>query len=83
MDQWVAELGPTADGWLGSTAGITDEGWFVGLARFDSESAARRNSERPEQGAWWSRLEGALHQRPRHSTRAPRSSSTSTATWTI
>ena len=25
----------------------------VGLARFESEEAARRNSDRPEQGQWW------------------------------
>ena len=57
MDRWVAELGPSADGWLGSTAGVTDDGWFIGLARFDSESAARHNSDRPEQGEWWAELE--------------------------
>ena len=64
LDGWVADLGPTADGWLGSTAGVTDEGWFIGLARFDSEDAARRNSDRPEQGEWWSRLEGLFTSEP-------------------
>ena len=39
--------------WLGSTAGVTGDGRFVGLARFESEEAARRNSDRPEQGQWW------------------------------
>jgi len=57
MDRWVAELAPGAEGWLGSTVGVTDDGWFIGLARFESESAARRNSDRPEQGEWWSQLE--------------------------
>jgi hypothetical protein len=64
MDRWVAELGPSADGWLGSTAGVTDDGWFVGLARFDSESAARHNSDRPEQGEWWSDLERLFTSEP-------------------
>jgi hypothetical protein len=54
MERWVKELAPGADGWLGSTAGITDAGWLVALARFESEEAAQRNSDRPEQDAWWS-----------------------------
>jgi hypothetical protein len=53
-DQWFNELQPGADGWLGSTAGITDDGRFITVVRFDSEEQARRNSDRPEQGAWWS-----------------------------
>ena len=57
MDRWAAELAPGADGWLGSTAGVTEDGRFIGLARFESEEAARRNSERPEQGRWWAETE--------------------------
>jgi len=53
MDRWVEELQPGATGWLGSTGGVTDDGTYVCTVRFDSEEAARRNSERPEQGAWW------------------------------
>lgn len=53
LDRWVQELAPGASGWLGSTAGVTDDGRFVALARFESEEAARRNSDRPEQGTWW------------------------------
>ena len=53
LDRWAAELAPGAEGWLGSTAGVTDDGTFVALARFESEEAAQRNSDRPEQGAWW------------------------------
>ena len=56
MDRWMAELAPGADGWLGSTTGVTEEGELVALARFESEEAAMRNSERPEQGAWWEQL---------------------------
>lgn len=64
LDRWVAELGPTADGWLGSTAGVTDDGTFVALARFESEEAARRNSDRPEQGEWWAQMEGLFTSEP-------------------
>src|SRR4051794_17030545 len=52
-DRWVQELSPGADGWLGSTAGGTDDGRFVVVVRFESAEAARRNSDRPEQGRWW------------------------------
>jgi hypothetical protein len=53
MDRWMQELAPGADGWLGSTGGVTDDGQLVAIARFESEEAARRNSDRPEQGEWW------------------------------
>jgi hypothetical protein len=48
-----AEGGPGSIGWLGSTAGVTEDGRFIALARFESEEAARRNSDRPEQDRWW------------------------------
>jgi hypothetical protein len=54
LDRWEAELAPGADGWLGSTAGVTEDGRFLLIARFESEDAARRNSDRVEQGQWWS-----------------------------
>ena len=54
MDRWAEELAPGAEGWLGSTAGVTEDGRFIALARFESEEAARRNSDRPEQDRWWS-----------------------------
>lgn len=54
LDRWAAELAPGAQGWLGTTAGVTADGRFVALARFESEEEARRNSERREQDAWWS-----------------------------
>ena len=55
LADWLAHLAPGAQGWLGSTTGVTDDGTFVGVARFDSREAAMRNSERPEQGEWWDR----------------------------
>jgi hypothetical protein len=54
LDRWAAELAPGAVGWLGSTAGVTNDGRFVLFARFESEEAARANSDRVEQGEWWS-----------------------------
>jgi hypothetical protein len=53
LDRWVRELAPAAVGWLGTTAGVTDDGRFIALARFESAEAARRNSDRPEQDQWW------------------------------
>jgi hypothetical protein len=55
LEEWATQLAPTAVGFLGSTAGVTADGRFVDLARFESAEAARRNSERPEQDAWWAR----------------------------
>ena len=57
VDRWMKELGPTAKGWLGSTSGVTDDNEVFVLVRFESEEAARANSDRPEQGAWWAEME--------------------------
>jgi hypothetical protein len=53
MDRWDQELRPGAVGFLGATGGVSDDGRGVLLARFDSVSAAKANSDRPEQGQWW------------------------------
>ena len=37
LDRWVEQLAPGATGWLGSTAGVTEDGRLVALARFESE----------------------------------------------
>jgi hypothetical protein len=58
LDEWVATVQQGADGYLGTTAGFTDDGTFMALARFDSREAAMRNSERSEQGEWWAKLSG-------------------------
>jgi hypothetical protein len=57
LERWRTEVRPGAVGFLGSTGGVTADGHFVGLARFESADAARANSERPEQGAWWQEAE--------------------------
>lgn len=53
---WAEELGPRSEGWLGSTFGFTDDDMFVGVVRFTDRAAAMRNSERPEQAAWATRM---------------------------
>jgi hypothetical protein len=53
LDRWDRDLSDGATGWLGSTEGVTADGRFIALVRFDSEEAARRNSQRPEQDRWW------------------------------
>jgi hypothetical protein len=57
IDRWRQELGPTAEGWLGGTYGVTDDNQFIGVVRFESKEAAARNSTRPEQSAWWTETE--------------------------
>jgi hypothetical protein len=56
LDRWMEDLAPGSIGWLGTTAGVTEDGRFIALARFESEEAARRNSDRPEQDQWWSQM---------------------------
>ncbi|MDQ4094685.1 MAG: hypothetical protein M3174_00545 [Actinomycetota bacterium] len=53
FEMWAQNVKPGAIGYLGSTGGVTEDGEFVAAARFESEEAARRNSERPEQDEWW------------------------------
>ena len=56
-EKWDAELRPGAKGYLGVTAGVTDDGRSISIVRFESEEAARANSDRPEQGEWWAETE--------------------------
>ncbi len=65
LDQWAQTLAPDATGWLGTTAGVTRDGQFIAIARFESEDAARHNSERPEQDAWWSETSKLFLDEPR------------------
>jgi len=59
-ERWIEELKPGASGYLGSTSGITPDGVGVVVARFESAAAAKANSERPDQGAWWTDTEKAF-----------------------
>lgn len=55
-ERWQREVMPQAAGFLGSTGGVTADGRLIIVARFESEEAARRNSDRDEQGEWWHRV---------------------------
>lgn len=57
VDRWQRDVEPGAVGYLGSTHGITDDGTLVAAVRFESAEAARRNSARAEQAAWWREME--------------------------
>jgi hypothetical protein len=53
VHRWFQELAPGAEGWLGTTGGLPEQGGFILVFRFESEEAARRNSELPAQDQWW------------------------------
>ena len=64
LDKWVRELAPGAEGWLGSTSGVTEDGRAVAVARFESKEAAQQNSDRPEQSAWWEETSALFEDAP-------------------
>lgn len=53
LDRWLDQLAPGAEGWLGSTSGVSAGGDFVTFVCFESKEAAEHNSHRPEQHQWW------------------------------
>jgi len=52
-ERWEQELRPGAVGFLGVTAGVTADGRAITIARFEDETSARANADRPEQTAWF------------------------------
>lgn len=56
IERWRRDLEPNAIGWLGGTYGFTDDGTLLAAVRFESQDAAMRNSQRPEQGEWWQEM---------------------------
>ena len=56
LERWRKEIKPGAKGYLGSTGGATADGRAIAVVRFESEAAARANSERAEQAAWWNEM---------------------------
>jgi hypothetical protein len=60
IDRWERDLMPGAIGYLGSTGGCTASGDCCLIARFESRDAAQRNSDRPEQSAWWRETEACF-----------------------
>ncbi len=67
IKKWKTEVAAGSVGWLGSTAGVTEDGDLVVLARFESEEAAGDNAARPEQTAWWEETAAAFDGEPRFS----------------
>src|SRR2546423_1665097 len=63
-EAWRKDIKPGAKGYLGSTGGVTPDGRGITLVRFESEDAARANSERPEQGSWWNETSKAFDGEP-------------------
>jgi hypothetical protein len=57
LDRWNDDVLPGATGFLGSTGGVTSKGDVMAFVRFESEGAARANSERAEQSQWWAETE--------------------------
>lgn len=60
LDRWLRDIEPGAVGWIGGTYGFTDDDKLVAIVRFTSKEAARQNSARPEQQAWWREMETHL-----------------------
>jgi hypothetical protein len=61
---WREQVKPHSTGFLGATSGITADGYAITMARFESEAAARANSDRPEQGAWFAQYAKAYAGEP-------------------
>ena len=57
LDRWEASFVPAQPAFWAAPAGVTDDGVGFAIARFESADAAKANSERPEQSAWWSETE--------------------------
>lgn len=53
LRRWRAEVKPKAQGYLGSTSGVTTDGRAIGLFRFETEKDAIANSMRADQVKWW------------------------------
>ncbi|MEA2517884.1 MAG: hypothetical protein QOG16_1722 [Actinomycetota bacterium] len=52
-ERWEQDVKPESTGFLGSTGGVTPDGEFIALARFESQEAAQTNSGSPAQSKWW------------------------------
>jgi hypothetical protein len=63
-DRWNREVKPAAQGYLGATGGVTDDGTLLVIARFDSADAAERNNNIPEQQQWYSEFEKYIEGAP-------------------
>lgn len=64
MERWNRDVRAGAVGFLGGTAGVTDDGTLVNVARFESRAAAEANATRPEQSAWWEQTASCFASEP-------------------
>ncbi|MEY2473830.1 MAG: hypothetical protein QOK28_3159 [Actinomycetota bacterium] len=55
-EKWQQELRPGATGYLGSTIGAAADGTFIAAIQFTDDVAAKANSERPEQDAFFKEM---------------------------
>jgi hypothetical protein len=60
LDGWVDALPSGHAGWLGATAGVTSDGGFIAVVRFESPEDAQRLSTPEQQQHWWAELRAAL-----------------------
>jgi hypothetical protein len=56
MREWSELTDNSSSGFLGSTAGFTDDGTFINVVRFESREKAVANSDRPETDAMAQRM---------------------------
>jgi hypothetical protein len=61
IDDWVSALRLRAVGFLGATAGVSDDGRVIALLRFESAAAASGSGYLPERGPYWAELEKVLN----------------------
>lgn len=61
LDWWVSDVKPSSVGFLGSTAGVTEDGHLFVSARFTSAAEAAENSRLYEQDLWWKETEQFLN----------------------
>ena len=69
-DEWARHARPHAEGWLGGTYGLTDDGQFVAVVRFESKEAATATPTAP------SRASGGRRWRPASTVRSPSTTAT-------
>lgn len=57
FEAWHTDLRPEASGYLGTTFGLTAEGYGIGMVRFATADDFADNQARAEQQAWWAETE--------------------------
>jgi hypothetical protein len=63
-DKWQKELRPGATGYLGSTVGAAPDGTFLAAIQFTDDVAAKANSDRPEQDAFFNEMKQHIDGEP-------------------